>query len=130
MTAAMTPTSALLGGLGLAAVLFSLVWLASLRARDVSLVDRFWGPGFALLASSWPLAMASASPRSALVAVLVGVWGLRLGWHIHRRNRGHGEDPRYAAMRARSPRTFAHMSLVTVFLLQAVLQWLVAWPLL
>ena len=129
MTAAMTPTSALLGGLGLTVVLFSLVWLASLRARDVSLVDRFWGPGFALLASSWPLAMASASPRSALVAVLVGVWGLRLGWHIHRRNRGHGEDPRYAAMRARSPRTFAHSSLVTVFLLQAVLQWLVAWPL-
>lgn len=125
----MHPESALFAGLALAAALFAAVWLASLRVRDVSLVDRFWGPGFALLATAWPLALGSHEPRAWLVAVLVAVWGVRLGWHIHRRNRGHGEDPRYAAMRARSPRTFAWTSLVTVFFLQAVLQWIVAWPL-
>lgn len=125
----MSPALALVGGLGLAAVVFTLVWLASLRARDVSLVDRFWGPGFALLALAWPLAMHAANPRAGLVAVLVAVWGMRLGWHIQRRNRGHAEDARYAAMRARSPGTFAWSSLATVFMLQAVLQWIVAWPL-
>ncbi len=115
-----------LGGV-VAAVLFTLVWLASLRARDVSLVDRFWGPGFAIVGNVY--ALQSPGPRAFLVASLVTLWGLRLGWHIHRRNQGHAEDPRYVAMRARSPRTFAYTSLVTVFLLQAALQWLVALPL-
>lgn len=118
---------ALVGGALAAAVLFTLVWLASLRARDVSLVDRFWGPGFAILGNLY--ALQAPGPRAFLVASLVTLWGLRLGWHIHQRNQGHAEDPRYAAMRARSPRTFAYTSLLTVFLLQAALQWLVALPL-
>ena len=109
--------------------LFVAVWLGSVRARDASLVDRFWGPAFAL--SAWcHLALADApGPRAWLVAVLTTLWGTRLGWHIHRRNRGHGEDPRYAAMRARSPRTFALTSLVTVFLLQAALVLVIGLPL-
>lgn len=111
----------------LSGALFVLVWLVSLRARDVSLVDRLWGPGFALLGIAYLLQ--SPNPRAALVALLVTVWGLRLGWHIHRRNQGHAEDPRYAAMRAQSPRTFPWTSLVTVFALQAALQWIVALPL-
>lgn len=32
--------------------------------------------------------------RTALVAAMVTGWGLRLAWHLHRRN-GSGEDPRY-----------------------------------
>lgn len=109
--------------------LFVAVWWASVRARDASLVDRFWGPAFAL--SAWcQLALAHpAGPRAWLVAALTTVWGVRLGLHIHRRNRGHGEDPRYAAMRARSPRTFPWTSLVTVFLLQAVLVIVIGLPL-
>ena len=110
---------ALAWGAAAAALLFTVVWLASLRARDVSLVDRFWGPGFAILANLY--ALHAPGPCAFLVASLVTLWGLRLGWHIHRRNQGHAEDPRYAAMRARSPRTFAYTSLVTVFLLQAAL---------
>ena len=129
MSLPLPTATAFWAGLALPAALFSLVWLVSLRARDVSLVDRFWGPGFALLAWAWPLAMGTNTPRATLVAMLVAIWGGRLGWHLHRRNHGHPEDARYAAMRARSPRTFAWTSLVTVFLLQAVLQWIVAWPL-
>jgi len=106
-----------------------LVWAFSLRARDVSLIDRFWGPGFVLLVWVWRELLQADHPRALLVALLVTVWGLRLGWHITRRNRGAGEDARYAAMRARSPATFAWTSLVTVFTLQALLLTLVAAPL-
>lgn len=109
--------------------LFVIVWLASVRMRDASLVDRFWGPAFALSAWCQLALMEGPGPRAWLVAGLTTVWGMRLGWHIHRRNRGHGEDPRYAAMRARSPRTFALTSLVTVFLLQAALVIVIGLPL-
>ncbi|MEX0868119.1 MAG: DUF1295 domain-containing protein [Nitriliruptoraceae bacterium] len=70
------------------------------------------------------------SGRAALVLVAVTVWGLRLSAHITWRNWGHGEDPRYAAMRARRPATFAWRSLVTVFVLQAALSALVGTALL
>ena len=45
----MNPPALVVGGL-LVVGLFSGLWLVSLRARDVSLVDRLWGPAFALLA--------------------------------------------------------------------------------
>ena len=123
------PPLALATGLAATLLLTTLLWLGSLRARDVSLVDRVWGPLFVVLAWLWLALMHAVHLRGLLVAVLVSVWGLRLGWHITRRNRGHGEDPRYAAMRARSPATFPWTSLVTVFALQALLATLVALPL-
>jgi steroid 5-alpha reductase family enzyme len=104
------------------------LWLASLRLRDVSIVDPFWGPGFAAVA--WvALAVAGPSPRGLLLAALTSAWALRLGWHLWRRRRGHGEDRRYAAMRAAAGPGFRTTSLVTVFLLQAALLWLVSLPL-
>ena len=124
----MNPPALVVGGL-LVVGLFSGLWLVSLRARDVSLVDRLWGPAFALLAVCYTATAPHAGPRSLALALLTTVWGGRLGLHIHRRNRGHAEDPRYAAMRARAPRTFPWMSLVTVFLLQAALAWVIALPL-
>ena len=101
------------------------LWAASLRLRDVSIVDVFWGPGFAAVA--WTaVAVAGGSPRGLVAAILATVWGLRLGIHLGLRKRGHGEDRRYAAMRtARGPR-FAAESLVTVFLLQAALMWVIS----
>jgi len=106
------------------------LWLASLRLRDASIVDVWWGPGFAVLATLAGALSGATAPRSALLLALVWLWGLRLGIHLFRRNRGRGEDPRYAAMRRRHGDRFARTSLVTVFGLQAVLQWFVALPLL
>ncbi len=125
----MTPLAALFTALGAALALMSLVWVVSVRSRDVSLVDRWWGPGFALAAWVWVLTLQAVQPRALLLATLVTIWGVRLGWHIHRRNRGHGEDVRYTAMRNDSPQTFWWTSLITVFWLQGVLLWIVALPL-
>lgn len=104
------------------------LWGASLRLHDASVVDPWWGPGFALLA--WTgLAVAGPSPRGLLLAALATAWGLRLGLHLWRRGRGHGEDRRYAAMRAAHGARFWWVSLFTVFLLQAALMWVVSLPL-
>ena len=78
------------------------LWLVSLRLRNASIVDIFWGLGFALIAG---VGLAHAgpdrAPRQWLVAGLVIVWGVRLAAYLLWRNAGHGEDPRYAAMRRR-----------------------------
>lgn len=110
--------------------LMLLGWIASLVRRDSSLVDRLWGLGFVLLAHHHgTTAAAQGGAVDRLLAGLVLVWGLRLSWHITRRNWGHGEDRRYAAMRERNGRRWWWQSLVTVFLLQGVLILVIGLPL-
>lgn len=117
-------------GLGVTLVAFTLVWLVSLRLRDASIADPFWGPGFLILTLTYLLAGDEPTRRGILVTGLVAAWALRLGIHLGIRNRGHGEDPRYQAMRARHGDRFGWVSLFTVFWLQAVILWVVALPLL
>lgn len=119
-----------LTGLAAVSVTMVAVWIASLVRRDASLVDRVWGPAFAILAWTYAIAAATWTPRTWLVLVLVTVWAVRLGGYITWRNWGEGEDKRYRAMRERNPQRFAVRSLVTIFLLQGVLAWFISLPLL
>ncbi|MEJ5989757.1 DUF1295 domain-containing protein [Ramlibacter sp. PS3R-8] len=109
------------------------VWIASLPLRDASLADRAWALLVAAPAGvyAWQLASGwSVADRATWMFALLAVWAVRLTAHITWRNRGHGEDRRYAAMRQEHGPRFAVRSLFTVFLLQAVLAWVVSWPLL
>lgn len=117
---------------GLATILgaATLVWMLSARLRDASIADVWWGLGFLQLVWLYCFLAPVLSPRSWLVAALVTLWGARLSWHIFRRNRGKGEDPRYQAMRASHGRAFWWRSLFTVFWLQGAILWFVALPLL
>jgi steroid 5-alpha reductase family enzyme len=110
-------------------VAFLALWLVSLRRRDASIVDVFWGPGFVGIALVALALSESRSPRRWLALALVALWGLRLGAHLFRRNRGRGEDFRYRAMRRHHGERFALVSLASVFGLQALLQWIVSLPL-
>ena len=76
------------------------LWLVSLRLRDASIVDPFWGLGFVIV--GWTAALAGELSGWGLVlALLTTAWGLRLSLHLARRNLGHGEDFRYQSMRKR-----------------------------
>lgn len=105
----------------------TLVWALSLRLRDASIADVFWGGGFALV-GILSLLVAGPSPRGLLAAALVVIWGLRLTVHLGRRWRGKGEDRRYRAMREAWGDRFPVVSLFTVFLLQGALLWMVSTP--
>jgi len=122
-------TIAALAGLLVAIALMTLIWLASLWCRDASLVDRYWGLGFVVLAWFWWLTGPQAWP-ALIPVVLVTVWGLRLSLYLSWRNWGHGEDYRYQAMREKHGGRFWWVSFFTVFLLQGVIMWVVAAPLL
>ena len=119
-----------LSGLGAVAAMMVVTWAVSVVRRDASLVDRVWGLGFVVAAWTYAVAAGTWHPRTWLVLALVTVWGLRLSGYITVRNWGEGEDARYQAMRDKRPQTFALRSLVTVFLLQALIAWVVSLPLL
>src|SRR5688572_16374907 len=109
---------------GLIAILVYVVvlWLISLALKDASIVDIFWGPGFAL--AGWVyffLTPDSYMPRKLLVVALVTIWGVRLGMHIGMRNLGKGEDYRYKKWRNEAGAKWWWYSFFKVFLLQGVL---------
>ncbi len=113
------------------AVLVSVVllWVVSVRIKDASIVDIFWGLGFVLIA--WVarfVAHGDASRQNALV-VCTTLWGIRLGGYLFWRNHGKGEDYRYRAMRKKFGDRFAVVSFRTVYLTQGVLMWVVSIPL-
>ena len=121
---------AFLIGLAVALAAFSTLWLASLLLRDASIVDIFWGPGFVLVGWVYHLMSPPRTGLGLLVCILVTAWGLRLAGHIAVRNAGAGEDYRYRQWRERSGAAFWWVSLFKVFLLQAVVLWVVSSPLL
>ena len=110
---------------------FTGFWILSIPLKNISIVDRLWAPGCAL--SGW-IAFFIADgieSRKLLITSLVTIWSVRLCWHITQRNWGKGEDPRYTKLRSwRQPKENFHwISLRRVFLLQALLAWIVSLPL-
>ena len=105
------------------------LWLLSLRLRDASIADIWWGPGIALAGVAALLSTGVAPARSRLLVSLAALWGLRLGGYLLWRNAGRGEDPRYRAMRRHWGARFPWVSLASVFGLQGLLQWIVSLPL-
>ena len=108
-----------------------LLWAVSLPLRNASIVDLFWGPGFALVALVTLFVADGYAPRQWLLAGMTTLWGLRLGAYLAIRNIGHGEDARYAHWRTRiedAGGSFARHSLVYVFGLQGLLLLVVSLP--
>lgn len=119
------------------ALLMAATALAARRLGRVSVVDVAWGLGLVLVAAVSVVGgiLLDETPTDAepvrrwLVLALVGLWGLRLAWHIHRRSAGHGEDPRYEVVLGGSLRQ-AGMGVAVrkVFVVQALALWFVSWP--
>ncbi|MCX6138448.1 MAG: DUF1295 domain-containing protein [Ignavibacteriales bacterium] len=105
------------------------LWLLSLAMKNSSIVDVFWGTGFVStnLAAFY---FSGHTAQQTLLTVLVTLWGLRLSIHIFLRNKGKAEDFRYAQWRKEHGVRWWWVSFFKVFLLQGVLLWMIAIPLL
>ncbi len=117
----------------LALILFgymSLWFLISVAKKRNDVADVAWGLGFILLTWSSFLLFASFSLRGLIASILVSIWGSRLAWHIHRRNRNKKEDYRYLAWRKEWGRFFYIRSYFQVYLLQGALLYLIIVPVL
>lgn len=100
---------------------------AQIRGRN-DIADVAWGLGFIVAAAVSLLAGNVYSSRSLLISALVLIWGIRLALHIHSRNRGRGEDPRYRQWREEWGKWFVLRSFLQVFMLQGLLLLLVSIP--
>ena len=110
------------------AAVMIITWVVSLVLRDASVVDPVWPLAFIAVAITALIAGSGDEGRRILIACVVAIWGARLSIHLLLRNAGKGEDFRYAAMRAKRGHRFWLTSLVTVFLLQGLLVWVVSLP--
>ncbi len=107
-----------------------LLWLISLRLKNASIIDTFWGIIFIMIAwLAFALTPQGYLPRKQLICTLVTIWGLRLAIHIGIRNWGKPEDFRYAKWRANNSETWWWISFFQVFLLQGFLIWIISAPL-
>jgi steroid 5-alpha reductase family enzyme len=108
-----------------------LIWAASVRLKNSSIVDIFWGAGFVVSAWLYHALTPDGSPaRKGLLLAIVTIWGLRLSLHILRRNWGKPEDFRYAKWRQENGPSWWWRSFYKVFVLQGLLLWVISAPLL
>ncbi len=111
-------------------VYMSLWFVLSLLKKRNDVADVAWGLGFVLMTWISFLLSGSAGTRGLLVGVLVSVWGLRLAWHIHTRNKGKAEDYRYLTWRKEWGKWFYIRSYFQVYLLQGMFLFLIVIPIL
>jgi steroid 5-alpha reductase family enzyme len=120
-----------LSGLVVSVIAFSILWVLSLALKNASIVDIFWGPGFIVVGAYYALNVSGGPTLRGLVVLsLVTLWALRLAIHVGVRNIGSGEDFRYLKWREEAGLSFWWVSFLKVFLLQAVILWIVSSPLL
>ena len=109
---------------------FATLWGLSRRLVDCSVVDLYWGFGFGVIAWVLVALTGNTHPAALLLAGLVTLWSVRLGIHLLlRHQRAEAEDPRYADMRNRYGERWPSLSFWLVFMLQALVMWLIALPL-
>ncbi|MBP9812115.1 DUF1295 domain-containing protein [Candidatus Gracilibacteria bacterium] len=113
-------------------IAYILLFLLSIRLRDNSIADVFWGVGFMIIA----LGSFYFSPKEIpqyLLTGLILLWGLRISTHIGKRKiKEQKEDPRYAKWREEwgSGWYFYARSFLQVYMLQMILMIFVATPIL
>lgn len=123
----MSPSTVYLSGLVLAAILLFAVWVVQLFTRNAGLVDVVWSAAVGLLGVYYAVAGDAPTATRILLAVMAGVWGLRLATYLALRMRGRPEDSRYAAARESWGRR-ADIYMLGFFLFQALAAWILSLP--
>lgn len=120
----MTLPAVLAASLAAVVLLMTATALVSRRVGRVAVVDVAWGLGFVLVALV--SALIGDQPVRWLLLAMVAGWGLRLAWHIGRRQVGNpAEDPRYAKML--EGQGFG-AAVRRVFVVQGAAMWFVSLP--
>lgn len=111
-----------------------LLWLVSLKIKDVSIIDIFWAIGFLIVALVCFYISPGKTAYQKLLLALPLLWAIRLSIYLARRNLGHGQDPRYTAMQKRAEKQglsedgWRKRAFFTIFLGQGFLIMLVSAP--
>lgn len=98
-------------------IYFFIFFIVATVIKNNSIVDIGWGIGFVLVA--WYAYFKGERSTSAMMVTwLVTIWGLRLFYHIIKRNWGQPEDFRYANWREAWGKWVVPRAFLQVFMLQ------------
>ena len=99
----------------------TVAWVVQRLTGSSGWIDAIWSlaVGVGGLAAALLPAPEAVAGRQVFAAILVGLWSLRLAWHIAARTHGAGEDPRYADLarqwgRSFGPRLFMFLQIQAV----------------
>lgn len=125
----MNPAMPLFLCAALLVVIFVFTWRLSVQLDNYGFVDVAWALSFAPAVAVYGLLEDGWGPRRFVVALLVGLWSLRLGIYLWQRVGFHHpeEDPRYAVLRKRWT-DGRERKFLGFFLGQALLVWLLTLP--
>ena len=119
----------LLKSLGLVLGFMTVLWVISVFKRDASIVDPWWPILFLMIAAHCAFST-GWSPGKLLLMGMVGLWSIRLWFHLLSRSWGEPEDARYAGFRKHyGAHRYWRISFLQVFVLQGLLAVLISAPL-
>ena len=117
---------------GLLVMIMIVLWLISIRIRDVSFIDAFWAYGMAIMASASFVQTKAPGTLAYAIWALTALWGIRLGTHLFLRWRKEGEDARYEKIlgkaMSKQGMSFAKAALIRAWALQIPLLFIVCLP--
>jgi len=106
-------------------IYFTVFFIVGTIIKNNSIVDIGWGFGFVL--TSWIVFFyfGNYSITSIIINIMVSLWGLRLFYHILKRNIFEKEDFRYAQWRKDWGKWVIPRAFLQVFMLQGLFQFLI-----
>jgi len=105
-------------------VYFIIWYIVASIIKNAGIIDIGWGFGFVVVA--WVGFILNPTLINGFLAAIISLWGLRLTYHIFKRNIGKPEDFRYANFRKQWGKTFYIRSFFQLFMFQAVMMFIIA----
>jgi len=105
---------------------FVLLFILGTIIKNNSIVDIAWGIGIVLVAWFTLLLDFHVLPSQIIMTVLITIWGLRLFYHILKRNIGKQEDFRYAAWRREWGKWLLPRAFFQIYMLQCIFMYLIS----
>ncbi len=105
-----------------------ILFLIAVKFRRNDLADVGWGLGFGFVAIYSFYKNAHPDFFQKLLLILIICWSLRLAGYLGWRMKGKTEDQRYVDMRAKWKTNWIIKTLLSVFVLQGILLWILAGP--
>lgn len=106
-------------------IYFFLFFVVATMIKDNSIVDMGWGIGFVLVAI-YLFAQTTGFLPLTLITVLTSIWGLRLFYHILKRNHKKGEDFRYRKWRQEWGKYVVPRAFFQIFMTQGALMYIIS----
>ena len=111
-------------------IYMTVFYVIAIIKKDNSIIDYAWGIGFIVVTAYGVFSDTAIHIRQWLLFAMITIWGIRLALYIFIRNKGKGEDFRYAKWRKDWGKFFYIRSFFQVFMLQGILLIIIASPIL